>query len=258
MWKFILKNKLTSFLISIGTANAILTIVFLVFDGKFNLTGKIDSQLAADIGTYLAGTSGTLWGAAGLIVLMKTLHVQQDVLGQQKKSSEQQSFETYFLKNLDLFDNAIKEFTENGRDPIIKSATEEYLWENDCYDIELGYICDDGVDAIYETDLEENLQRSGERIEELRTKDIELTYNETFLTNHFYNILDSIKKNSEDANNYEQLVFAKLPKDVLRFLLYYTLFHQEDKLHYLRELRVAIPLHPLYHPTHSKYFKPED
>ncbi|MBI9109894.1 hypothetical protein [Maridesulfovibrio ferrireducens] len=252
--------------ISIIIFGLIIGFIFLLktqSQGYLNL-GGIDFEKSAQIGSFLSGAVAPFLSLAGTIFFLGALWLQrEDLVDQrqaikaQQQNSRQQLFETYLFKNLDLFDNAIKEFIEKGIDPILNSATDEFLDKNFSYDIDFGYDCNNGEEVIYEMELQEDLEKYGTRIDELRTKKIQLSYTETFLANHFYNILEGIKKNDVSENNYEQLVFAKLPKEILRFLLYYTLFHQEDKLHLLKELRVAIPLHPLYHPSHAKLFKPE-
>lgn len=252
-------EKLATTISIIGVFNIILTVAFLFAEGKLNFSCLIDPVLADHIGTYLAGTSGTLWGAAGLIVLIQTLLAQKEGIQQQKKISDQQSFESYFFKHLELFDSSIKIFLEKNEDPIIRVAMDKYRKDNE-EPVSAGNrmynaFPEEAVEG-YGRDLERDLVRGKNKLKNLKTTTPFFEYHETFLTHHFYYILDIIKEQKE-AKHYIHLLFAKLPKEIVRFILYYTLLHKNEKLSLIRNLRIHIPITPLYHPSHAKLFKPE-
>lgn len=214
MWKFILKNKLTSFLISIGTANAILTIVFLAFDGKFNLTGKIDSQLAADIGTYLAGTSGTLWGVAGLIVLIQTLH-------EQKKTRLQQRFETTFFNALE----SLKARTESLEEHYINCFSKRLLnivSENGNFPPR-----DDQVQESTPNNIGKMIIESFECMNFLSLENLKKTYvqdNEEYLARSYYTIIKILNSYSGEKAIYEAILSDYFSSELTALFFYFYFY----------------------------------
>ena len=238
----------------IGTGNALLTGFFLFREGKLNFSGLIDPTLADHIGTYLAGTSGTLWGAAGLIVLIQTLSVQQEGLRQQKEVSKQQSFETTFFNSLSRLEKCTQNLSSSYKNSFSKQIIKAYSYNytQASLDIEDGDLTPNEIGINY---YDINLDHYDIEI----LDEIESTYvidYEEYLARQYYNILEFVNEHTSKPYIYYDIISESFSSEITA-LFYYFAIRIEDKtpLELIKSSDLSISPRALYCKNHIDLFK---
>ncbi len=222
---------------------------FLAFESKINWSFKIDPTLAADIGTYLAGTSGTLWGAAGLIVLIQTLAVQQEGIQQQRDIFNQQSFETTFFNTLKSFKEDLSKLPEDYKNCFTKELYKFLGYKpKDHRPIDLGKrIYSLPLSYVNDSTIKEKLIGSSP------------TPIETQIVYFFYNILSIIENYPGSQQIYHELLCRTCTLEVVNLALYYGLIRDGNNfLEILQQSSFCYFPESHFHHSHMDFFKSQD
>ncbi|WP_027179788.1 hypothetical protein [Maridesulfovibrio bastinii] len=263
--EWIKNNKIISLAIAIGIVNFVGAFIVLAIDHKINFSFHIDSNLAADIGTYLAGTSGTLWGAAGLIVLIQTLKVQQEGIEQQRELSNQQSFETTFFNFLNRYNELQKSIDFNKIDPLkkwsyncAKYGFNHYkLSSEEIHEEDLIYPDDPRVDyEFYKTGdsyLKEEFEKMTEGMRECQYR-IDNDLNSLYIL--FFQIISALEKYNREKPYYTNILSGYIPWYEFRFIFYwaYVKKNYSNEHYILIRNNIPIQINYLYSPEHAKLF----
>jgi hypothetical protein len=111
------KEKFTRAGILIGAIGALLLVAIGGFEWRqgyeaFFGTGKPTLGDWGNYGSFLQGTTATLWSLAGLLIIFVAFLAQKQQLTLQQRQFEQQSFENHFFQLLSLHNSIVEDIRE--------------------------------------------------------------------------------------------------------------------------------------------------
>ncbi len=262
-------------LVGLGIVNCIVVLYLFCNDGYIELWGELNIETAAQLGTFIGGTSGPLWALAGVFFFYATLKMQTYQISLQRKSLrkqrddskkqiqilDQQAFETSFfsiIKRVNeisyiihpyLFDFLLCDSTRLEHN---KSGV-SYRSDPDKYQRIVNYLknVDNYNEAIVFRDpdyFDESIKpyKDGKKLEHPE---------QYTLYNNFFLAFEELLTFRRNKKRYFKLLVYSCPPPCLRFLYTYAYIRNGKELEMISLSELPVPEEALYHPRHISKFQ---